>query len=104
MPVERERLVLGGDEDAPEPGVDAVAQREVDDPVGSAEIDGRLGPFLGQGIEPLAGAAGKQDDHDVVEFHMAVQASDGVAILACAAGLARAKTREIPSISRTLPD
>ena len=49
------------------PGVDAVAQREVDDAVRPAEVDRRLGAFLGQRIEPLAGAAGEHDDEAVVE-------------------------------------
>ena len=65
--VERQRLVLRRDEDAPQPGVDAVAQREVDDPVRPAEVHRRLGPFLGQRIEPLPGAAGEDDDQAVVE-------------------------------------
>ena len=67
VPVERERLVLRGDEDAAQPGVDAVAQREVDDAVRPAEVDRRLGALLGQRIEPLAGAAGEHDDEAVVE-------------------------------------
>ena len=41
--VQRLRLVLRGDEDAPQARVDAVAQGEVDDAVGPAEVDGRLG-------------------------------------------------------------
>ena len=47
--VERERLVLRRDEDAAESGIDAVAEREIDDPVGAAEVDGGLGPLLRQG-------------------------------------------------------
>ena len=47
MAVERERLVLRGDEDAAKPGVDAVAEREIDDSVGTAEIHRRLGALLG---------------------------------------------------------
>ena len=65
--VERERLVLRRDEDAAQPGVDAVAEREVDDPVRAAEVDGRLGAILRQRIEPLAGAAGEHDHEAVVE-------------------------------------
>ena len=69
MPVERERLVLSGDEDPPQARVDAVAQREIDDAVGAPEVHGRLGALLGQGIETFTGAAGEQDDKDVVEVH-----------------------------------
>ena len=67
VPVERQRLVLRRDEDAPQPGVDAVAQREVDDAVRAAEVHRRLGALLRQRIEPLAGAAGEHDDEAVVE-------------------------------------
>ena len=65
--VEREGLVLGGDEDAPQARVDAVAEREIDDAVGPAEVDRRLGPVLGQGVEPLADAAGQHDDEGVFQ-------------------------------------
>ena len=68
--VEGERLVLRGDEDAAQPGVDAVAEREIDDPVRPAEVDGRFRPFFGQGIQAFAGAAGEQDDEDIVELHV----------------------------------
>ena len=56
---ERERLVLQRDEDLAQPRVDAVAEREVDDPVRPAEVDRRLGPLLGQRIQPFAHAAGQ---------------------------------------------
>ena len=55
------------DEDSPQSGIDAVAEREVDDAVRPAEVDRRLGALLGQRIEPLAGAAGEHDDEAVVE-------------------------------------
>src|SRR5712671_5529150 len=45
--VEGERLVLRGDENAAQTGIDAVAQGEVDDAIRSAEIDGRLRAVLG---------------------------------------------------------
>ena len=67
--VEGERLVLRGDEDAAQPGVDAVAEREIDDPVRSAEIDGWFGPLFGQREETFSGAAGEEDDKDVVQLH-----------------------------------
>jgi len=38
-------LVLRGDEDAAQPGVDAVAENEIDNPVRAAEEDGRLRPI-----------------------------------------------------------
>ena len=47
---QRERLVLGSDEDSPQPGVDAVAEGEVDDAVRTAEVDRRFGSIPGQGI------------------------------------------------------
>ena len=65
--VERERLVLRGDEDAAQAGVDAVAQGEIDDPVRAAEVDRRLGPILGKRIQALAGTTGEHDDEAVVE-------------------------------------
>ena len=40
---------------------------EIDDAVRAAEVDGRLGALLRQRIEPLAGAAGEDDDEAVVE-------------------------------------
>ena len=60
-------LVLGGDEDLPEAGVDAVGEREVDDPVGAAEGDRGLGAVAGQGIEPLARAPRQEHRHDVAQ-------------------------------------
>ena len=61
MPVERERLVLGEDEDPAQAGVDAVGERDVDDPVVPAEGHGRLGAVAGQRKEPFPGAACKQN-------------------------------------------
>ena len=46
--VERQRLVLRRDEDPPQSGIDAVAEREIDDPVRPAEIDRRLRALLRQ--------------------------------------------------------
>ena len=63
---ERERLVLQGDEYLPQPRVDAVAEREVDDPVRTAEIHRRLGPLFRQRIQALAGASGQNHDDDIV--------------------------------------
>ena len=67
--VERERLVLRGDEDVAQSRVDAVAQDEIDDAVGPAEIHRRLGALARQRREPFAGAAGQHDHEDVVANH-----------------------------------
>ena len=73
---QRERLVLQGDEDLAEPRVDAVAQREIDDAVGAAEVHGRLGPFLRERIEPLAGASGQHHDEHIVQ-HVGILTASG---------------------------
>ena len=67
--VERQRLVLRRDVDVAQPGIDAVAEREVDDPVRPAEIDRRLRAVLRERIQALSDSAGEQDDQDIVEFH-----------------------------------
>ena len=67
--IQRERLVLRRDVDAPEARVQAVAQDEVDDAVRPAEVDGRLGPLLRQRREALADSARQHDDQDVVVDH-----------------------------------
>ena len=48
------RLVLGEDVDPPDPGIDAVGQREVDDPEDSPEGDGGLGSYVGERSETLS--------------------------------------------------
>ena len=68
---ERQRLVLKGDEDLPQARVDAVAQGEVDDPIRPAEIDRRLGPLLGERIQPLADAPGQHHHDGVIEHGIA---------------------------------
>ena len=65
--VEALRLVLGRDEDLAQAGVDAVREREVDDPIGTAERDGRLGALARERVEPLAGATREQDRDHVPE-------------------------------------
>ena len=67
VPVERERLVLRGDENPAQAGVYAVAEGEIDDPVGPAKVHRRLGAFLGERIEPLAHAARQHDDEGVFQ-------------------------------------
>ncbi len=63
---ERERFVLQGDEDLAQARIDAVAQREVDDAVRPAKVDGRLCPLLRQRIETLARAPRQNHDDDIV--------------------------------------
>jgi hypothetical protein len=46
--VERQRLILGHDADRFDPGIGAVAQRKINDPVAAAKGDSRLGEVLGQ--------------------------------------------------------
>ena len=53
------RLVLGGDADAADAGVERVRQREVDDADLAAEVDRGLGAAVGQLLEPAAAAAGR---------------------------------------------
>ena len=65
--VERARVVLGQDHHVVDVGVDAVGQREIDDPVLAPERDRRLGPLLGQDREALALTAG--EDHRHGPFH-----------------------------------
>src|SRR5687767_14679203 len=55
-----------------QPGVDAVAQREVDDAVWATKVNGRFRAFLGQRVESLSGAAREENDEDIVEIHNAI--------------------------------
>jgi hypothetical protein len=55
-----ERLVLGQDQDVKFPAVEAVGEGEIDDPVHSAERDGRFGPLAGERVQPCASTAGEQ--------------------------------------------
>ncbi len=61
--VERAGVVLGQDEDVVDVGVDAVRQREVDDPVLATERHGRLGPHGRQDREALALTPGEDHRH-----------------------------------------
>ena len=65
--IERERLVLRRDIDAAQARVDAVAQGKVDDAVGTAEVHGGFGSFLGEREQAFAHAARKHNDQRVVE-------------------------------------
>ncbi len=59
------RLVLGGDGDAADAGIERVGQREIDDARLAAEIDRRLGAPVGQLHQAGAAAAGQHIGHGV---------------------------------------
>ena len=59
------RLVLGGDADAADAGIERVGQREIDDARLAAEIDRRLGAPVGQFLEAAAAPAGQHIGHGV---------------------------------------
>ncbi len=65
--IQRERFVLRGNEDAAQPGIEAIAQREIDDSVRTAEKDRWFRAISGEGIQPFAGAPGKENDQRVVD-------------------------------------
>ena len=52
-------LVLGDHADPPDARIEAVGQREIDDPELAAEIHRRLGPHIGQALQPAAAPACK---------------------------------------------
>ena len=70
VPVEGERFVLRRDENAAQSRIDAVAEREIDNPIWPAKINGGFRAFFGQGVKTLAGSAGEKDDEDVVQLHV----------------------------------
>jgi len=72
VPVERQRLVLCRDVDMAEPGVDAVAECEIDDSVRAPEVHRRFGAIFRQGIEAFSHSTGEQDDQDIVQFHWVI--------------------------------
>ncbi len=65
MTVQGMRFVLGEDTQPEETGIDQIAQYEVDEAVGPAEGDGRLGAVGSQGKESLALATGEHDSEYV---------------------------------------
>jgi hypothetical protein len=67
--IERQRFVLRGDVDMPQPGIDAVAEREVDDAVRPAEIHRRLRAIFRERIQAFSHSAGEQNHENIVEFH-----------------------------------
>ena len=70
VPVQARRLVLRQHQHLAQVGVDAVRQREVDDPVQPAERDRRLGPVPGQWLQPRPPAPGQDDRQDVAIHQM----------------------------------
>jgi len=53
MTIERERLVLGENIDFAQVGIDAIGERDVNDPVDSAKGDGGLCAIAGKRVKPL---------------------------------------------------
>ena len=64
VPVQAVALVLGEHADLADAAVGQVGQREVDQPVETAERDGRFRPVRGQRAEAGSGAAGEHDAQD----------------------------------------
>jgi hypothetical protein len=62
---------LGQDENLPISGMDAIGDRDVDQPESARNRDGRLASHLGQGVEPAALASG-HDDHRNAGSHVLV--------------------------------
>ena len=65
VPDQAVRLVLRGDADAPDAGIDRVRQGEVDDPRLAAEEHGGLGPAVGQLQQPAAASTRQHVGHGV---------------------------------------
>ena len=63
VPDEAVGLVLGGDADAADAGIERVAEGEVDDAAFAAEIDGGFGAIVGQFLQARAAAAGQDVGH-----------------------------------------
>src|SRR5688572_13049193 len=80
--VERKRLVLGADEDPPQAGIHAIAEREIDNPVRPAEVNRWFCALFGERKKTFPGAASEQNDENVVEDHDLGSPRAGVAILA----------------------
>src|SRR5689334_7972474 len=59
-------LVLGGNTDPADAGVDAVGERKIDDAKLAAERDRRLRPPVGQIFEPAAASTGKDESIGVL--------------------------------------
>ena len=59
------RLVLGGDADATDTGIECVGQREIDNSCLAAEVDGWLGTTVGEFFQTAAAPPGKNVSHGV---------------------------------------
>jgi hypothetical protein len=57
--IQGQGLVLGQDSDLSDAGINAVREREVDDPVNSAKGDRGLRSMDSEGMEPFSLASGK---------------------------------------------
>ncbi len=66
--IQRMRLVLRQNADPQVSGVDQIRQHEVDEPVGAAEGNRRLGSIGGQRIQTFALTAGQDDAEHVWQF------------------------------------
>jgi hypothetical protein len=63
VPQQAVRLVLREDVDAPDPGVQTIREREVDDSVAAPKVNGRLGALVGELLEARSAPTG-QDERD----------------------------------------
>jgi hypothetical protein len=66
VPGQFERFVLGEDEDPADVRVDAVGQREVDDPIGAAKRYGWFGQVPRERVKALTGASRQQYPQDAL--------------------------------------
>ena len=73
MPVEAHRLVLREHQNLAQAAVEAVGEREIDDPIHAAERHGRLGPIARQRLQPRAFAAGQNYRQHVVSLGLSVE-------------------------------
>ena len=70
MAVQGGRVELRQQEDAVDPRIQAIADRDIDQPVFAGQGHRRLAPFLGEGIEARASAAAHDDcEHTGVDIH-----------------------------------
>ena len=64
MVAQRDRIELLRDPDVGQPGVVAVAEREVDQPVDPRERNGGFGAVIGEQLEAPSGSSGEDEDED----------------------------------------
>ena len=92
---ERDRVELLGDPDVVQPGVVAVREREVDQPVRAGERHGGLRAVAGEELQPPAGAAREHEDERADAAH----AASGVSSIAGSSAVRSSKTATAPSAS-----